>query len=127
MWVIYLITPISKVSALLVLFIFIVLIFGIDNFVQLKNEKLSTLQEKEKLKKEKLKNKKLLQDIKALQQNQLGLNHLIEQKDDSIDKISKRANTLGSAINTLIAQDTTGKLAPYINNLLQIGEYTNDK
>ena len=68
-----------------------------------------------------------MQDIKALQQNQLGLNHLIEQKDDSIDKISKRANTLGSAINTLIAQDTTGKLAPYINNLLQIGEYTNDK
>ena len=95
MWVIYLITPISKVSALLVLFIFIVLIFGIDNFVQLKNEKLSTLQEKEKLKKEKLKNKKLLQDIKALQQNQLGLNHLIDRKMTLLIKFQNGLIRLG--------------------------------
>ncbi|WP_349533393.1 hypothetical protein [Leuconostoc citreum] len=80
------------------------------------------------------KNELLLKEIKQLQdeldklhQNQTALNDTIEEKNNSIDDVSRRANMLGSVINTLIAQDNTDKLAPYVNNLLQIGKYTNDK
>lgn len=80
------------------------------------------------------KNELLLKEIKQLQdeldklhQNQTALNDTIEEKNNSIDDVSRRANMLGSVINTLIAQDNTDKLAPYVNSLLQIGEYTNDK
>lgn len=80
------------------------------------------------------KNELLLKEIKQLQdeldklhQNQTALNNTIEEKNNSIDDVSRRANMLGSVINTLIAQDNTNKLAPYVNNLLQVGEYTNDK
>lgn len=79
-------------------------------------------------------NEKLLKEIKNLEdeldklhQNQTALRNTIVDKNESIDDISRRANKLGNVINTLIAQDNTEKLAPYVKNLLQIGEYTNDK
>ncbi|CUW19098.1 hypothetical protein KII93_04125 [Leuconostoc gelidum subsp. gasicomitatum] len=133
-WIVNQVTNISKFLGLLIFITSIFIFISINFFMKWKLEQKNNVSLQQTIDQLKIEKKQLLNDTeqlqaddKKLQQKQTALNSTIDEKNNSINSISHRADLLGYIISILISTGETEKLAPLVDSLLKIGEYPHDK